>query len=1052
MPDYYDSWSANKRRRNPTRSQARLPSDRQWLQELNTPSSNASNLSTIQPSLIAAAVRLPLSPPLPRLANDLSDRKTERKRQVTSTWRFSKSIFDPSSNISHDVDFDDDDDDGGDDDDDDDDGDDDSDSNSDRGCDSDIEKFAGINQVDFKNLYGSARPRLPVIAEPPASALRTSSHRHTVQWASNQPRLLQIQDRHAHANDHVIEQLGSREEIFLESSHVQSNPFFPTPATANTIDNPQSTSTFDPRLYPQQDFHEHILDKKGVILKPRSKRTEGRRPRPWSQVIWESPSLDDITEQHQSFNSNTHGHSATVCSRPQSAYPALAKDFFSPRITPERERAKTISKSVRINIDGDATNTNTNTNTNTSSTIQTTTRGSDGKIKENGHSMNRSASKIPNRREPSNGKRHFNRMSLGTGFYVSIEPISLSTAVPSTPKRKRQLVRLPTRPQSVLIPSTQHSYSSAGLVGQSGQSSQQNVLRRQQTLVLHSLTSEPSKRQRHKSQQLEMGHGTSTAPTSIPWSHLLPMSSRDNAKTFHGIGSSPAAPIPIIKKSGSQEATKGVSDLTSSISESDPLSRFEKQQPEISPNLGWSGKTPKRQSPSIPHHYPPPPASIQALHYIQTPRRLYQPPRESSSSSFSKKQAASNSRHDNSASPLTAKHSSTHTSGVSADITRHLSINPQQQQNIPHHSGFQTRPFNSNNTCTTPSKSRWTFTALKSGIPFSNHRNSNPSNDSNNEYHGDDNVNNNNNEHRGSLPINASSRFAQWKRNTSIFFPFSLVTYESGGLLGEIKNTSTTICTNAQSPIVAPGTPLPPGVIVSKGVPVSPSLASPSSTGSQSESMRIHMRSQPRSAGSNTRQSAANNESGYSSPSISSHEQSSALGPESTCPNCGRDLDGSDSDIEEDSVECECWAYLSSDEDLSEASRNYSKMSGAEDATDATLAIGADDSVVIQKSHVAVYEINPRWGSRLLMILVTIGGFMCASAGSLCAEYHCQDLQFCQDDHQNHGDWCGPSGVEGAPYLLTVGLSMCIFGIHALSYLRSPISRLVGYSEIDQFL
>lgn len=37
-------------------------------------------------------------------------------------------------------------------------------------------------------------------------------------------------------------------------------------------------------------------------------------------------------------------------------------------------------------------------------------------------------------------------------------------------------------------------------------------------------------------------------------------------------------------------------------------------------------------------------------------------------------------------------------------------------------------------------------------------------------------------------------------------------------------------------------------------------------------------------------------------------------------------------------------------------------------------------------------------------------------------------------------------GVDGAPYMLTVGLSMWTFGLYALTHLRTPTSRLVGYS------
>lgn len=67
-------------------------------------------------------------------------------------------------------------------------------------------------------------------------------------------------------------------------------------------------------------------------------------------------------------------------------------------------------------------------------------------------------------------------------------------------------------------------------------------------------------------------------------------------------------------------------------------------------------------------------------------------------------------------------------------------------------------------------------------------------------------------------------------------------------------------------------------------------------------------------------------------------------------------------------------------------------------------------SQVLVKSHVAVYEINARWGSRLVMVLVALGGLFCAVSGGLCAEHHCRELQFCEDGHETHGNWCGPSG------------------------------------------
>lgn len=60
-----------------------------------------------------------------------------------------------------------------------------------------------------------------------------------------------------------------------------------------------------------------------------------------------------------------------------------------------------------------------------------------------------------------------------------------------------------------------------------------------------------------------------------------------------------------------------------------------------------------------------------------------------------------------------------------------------------------------------------------------------------------------------------------------------------------------------------------------------------------------------------------------------------------------------------------------------------------------------------------------------------------------------------RSEKENTGGICAVSynrcivtivGIDGAPYMLTVGLSMCIFGLYSLTYLRVPTSRLVGYS------
>jgi hypothetical protein len=127
------------------------------------------------------------------------------------------------------------------------------------------------------------------------------------------------------------------------------------------------------------------------------------------------------------------------------------------------------------------------------------------------------------------------------------------------------------------------------------------------------------------------------------------------------------------------------------------------------------------------------------------------------------------------------------------------------------------------------------------------------------------------------------------------------------------------------------------------------------------------------------------------------------------CQNCGGrlSLDG----FEPSEEEC-CWCSSSSCSSGPEERRTDKTLS------EAAVAVGdggrefvtIDDSIVVQKSHVAIYEINPRWGSRLMMFLATTGGVLCTVSGGLCAEHHCKDLQLCQDGYQGHGDWCGPSG------------------------------------------
>ncbi|KAF8978321.1 hypothetical protein BGZ46_006600 [Entomortierella lignicola] len=1019
MPDYYDSWSANKRKKNTTRLQTRPSSDKHGLQhQQQSPIAASTNSVTLpttatvatpntttslgtQPFRISAIIRSPFSPAIPRLTSDTSSAKCSAggKQRPSGTWRFSKALFESSastvkqSNISHDKDFDDDDDEEDDNDDDDDDEDDD---DEDYFYDSyeninDIEELANTSQVKRASPYGGSRPRLPVVSGSPTT-LQTSNQRRSLLWAANRPKLSQVQKHSGRENG--IEQLSTIEDPSF-GSHTYSNSMaksFPSFHATVTEDDSHSTSTFNERTHTQLFRQDTTSEEQDMVTKMSSNKAEGRRPRPWSQVIWESPNLRDFSgqqEQLQPYFSCAKDHSATVCSRPQSAYPALTKDLFTPRTTLEKERG--VSKNVRINIEGDLTNTIPSL---TNSTCAST-RATDGKFKDNSAFGNKIIPDINGRRHVSNGKKHSSRISLGAGFYVSMEPISLSTMSPSMPKRKQELVRLPARPQSVLIPSAQHSYSGMGLIGQGAQS------HRQQTLVLQPLATEQPKRRRHKSQQLEMDNATAAF---TPWLQLGPMSSQDNSKTFHGVGSSPVAPIPVIKKAGSQGNALEISTVPTA-SHSNPSLSFDPRLQEVPPKVESLLKSTKRQSLSPPQKHARP-SSIQVLRSIQTPPQLYQPLRESPS--FFKKQSfslssspkeAMFSRSENYASPPLVRSLYIHSSSNLPNFQQ------QHQQRRSHrHSILHTRPSISSSPCTTPSKSRWTLSALKPVKHLSKSHSSNNDSDYANSYDG----NNSNSNHRSSLPQNRTSKLASWKQSSSSFFPFSLVSYESGGLLGEIKNTSTTICTNAPSPIVAPGTPLPPGVVVSKGVPATPTSASPHTITLHTSSLgSVRLNSQSESPASNASRRAASSEQGRNGGS--EHIRISMY--EGICPKCGRDIADSESEmIEADIQYGYCTCSLSSKGDSSEVSDDhYSSISGVE-AEEAALGTGTNDPVIIQKSHVAVYEINPRWGPRLLMFLITIGGAICATAGGLCAEHHCQDLQFCYDNHQSHGDWCGPSG------------------------------------------
>ncbi|KAF9153484.1 hypothetical protein BG015_003313 [Linnemannia schmuckeri] len=991
MSDYYDAWSANKRKKSPGSNvySSRLRRQQQHQQQSSTSGATTTTSSTTIPTTATTAtpssttntptsprthssLLLPLdqhvlplasfSPALPRhpttttptvsfkagpsgttpfhnktnttltTATLATVSTTSPRPRPISAWRFSRTIFDsslrsssydgPSSYVT---DFDDVDED--DDDEDEEDDEDDEEEDEEDGRDDDNKVSGYLSDV-------SVIPRIqgPTSSEitPSTTALAASSFRNPLMWpggiiSTSRPTST-TKAQQPRQGDHclAIEQLNTPDERLAATyspytTFAKSSPALSGEALLAPADHPQSTATFNTSMYPQPILQHltHLTDQQRQtplsLASPSvtRKQQQGGRPRPWSQVIWESPLLSEGSQgsQHQQHQQTQQSqqrirdHSITVGSRADTAYPALLNDMFTPATAAtEKDKERVINKSVRTNIDGDAT--------------ITITVGSTAYPRIPAQTGDNSTGLTP-KRELSHGRKTMNRLSLGSGFYASIEPISLSTATPSTPKTRRHLFRLPARPQSVLIPSTAHHFPGSGSGIPTGAGAQLNGDRL--GAGLQPISTEQFKRQRHKSQQLEL-KGDSPRIVSIPWQQLAPMGAQDSAKTFHGVGPAPAAPAPILKKDNSEKDTFGATTLF-------PLN--------------------------------------------ETPKSARLPP------------------------PTSRK------------------------------PGLLTKPNAPNNSNTSATTTTTTKTSL-------------------------------------------------WKRDTSsVFFPFSLVSYESGGLLGEIKNTSTTICTNAPSSVVAPGTPLPPGVIVSTGVPP---LKVPSSSSSASSPTMdsvvvvptISITTPPtflRSPGSSSTLDSSRSHGDFNSGSSTSTGRSRlasevvqyreephddlvrhAVSQDDSQDGGSDDNDhkNGDSKEEEDEEEDdEKTNYSYGDEEKHEEEYKYEEMYAE---------TGLNGSIVIQKSHVAVYEINARWGSRLMMFLVTLGGVFCALGGGLCAEHHCKDLQLCPDDYQAHGNWCGPSGVEGAPYMLTVGLSMWTFGFYAMTHLRSPISRLVGYSELDQFL
>ncbi|GJJ78014.1 hypothetical protein EMPS_10373 [Entomortierella parvispora] len=1005
MPDYYDSWSANKRKKNPIRQQTRGSSAR--ARRPHHPALDPSTSSFVADSitplpLTASTVSFApqsTSPPSPQphQQNTTDSLSTEshstvshpilNPRVAVQGWRFSKNFFESSKKpVSYEADFDDVDEDEDDD-------------------DLDYEDD-GVNagQTAIENIASSQPssirivPRFPSVIKNSHSSAGPAAQpttRRSIFWPDFQSKKSTSVQKE-HDVDH-IEQLDNKREdesvsvfqgvtsqgLLAQSLPTLSNTDAALLKSDQSLDHPLSASTFSSSLNPPATgFGSSESAKRGT-----------QRPRPWSQVIWESPVLGEPIESFQQTTYSTskaeHSNPCTVDARSAGAYPALTKDLFTQATPTAKERVA--SKSVRIQIDPEVDSSRQPQTKPHSATGIRSISGGNSNLR--GHlNLNNNHTLFPvssGKREVSHSKKS-NRLSLGSGFYASIEPVFLSNATPSTPKTKRNLVRLPARPQSVLIPAgaaTNHLGNSQGgtkLVGP----------------TLQPVPVEFSKRRRHQSQQLEMWREPLSVP--IPWRHLSTLSANDNARTFHGLGSVPSAPLPVLKKGGLQsttlEGSTSCSALTNAVVEKTASTNPLLQQ------LPSSKQGHQRNLVSHPvsRHISssPPPASSNNRQSMYTPPRFLPALIESSSSFFFKKPrpafaiSSRSSSRDSTISDMSDSTSSSSSISSPSRAQGRTKMSPSSSSSSPfrHTLHFQTRkplsghrPRSHQTLATSPSPSM----QLASSATAAN----TPPTTSN------------------SLPATTTTT-TSWKRDSSsILFPYSLVSYEIGGIVGGPPRN----ITQGSSAALAPGTTLPSGIIVSTEVP--PALLAPDSP------IRAI-------------------------PAISFISPESYLGisdrHRSTCiyDSQGESDDGNESINEDETTEVE-----DDNEEEKKDDEDYEEgeyfVAGEEDEK--------GSNQFMQKSHVAVYEINARWGSRLMMVLVTIGGLVSVLGGGLCAEYHCQDLQFCEDNYQAHGNWCGPSGVDGAPYMLTVGLSMCIFGLYSLTYLRIPTSRLVGYSEIDQF-
>ncbi|KAI1314503.1 hypothetical protein EDD11_002120 [Mortierella claussenii] len=384
MSNYYDAWSARTRRRSPFRPRTTVSFS--TLLAASTASTGsaaptASSASATAPAQSLASISVPVSSPAfvstrqSFRAHSLShidfsstpDRRTPEvssvargstsaaasgsatpKRQSPGVWRLSRVLFELPTftnpdDTSHDTDFDDEHSD---------DSDDENDENEDEQEESPVSKALRI--ISDENYRGDA-PRLPTTlgsGSIPSGAVksRVSSH-----WPEYQPRLLQVEEQAEHNN--YIEQLNSQEDPASGSFMHPSSMARSTPAlsAAATLQPHNSQSMLVSKTHTDsRPALQSVSPKERGRMGWRVSKRQMAQKRPWSQVIWESPVLG--VSQHIQPHSRQghlcnqlplHGceQSMAVCTRPESAYPALAKDVF---VSPA-----TTNKSVRINMEGD---------------------------------------------------------------------------------------------------------------------------------------------------------------------------------------------------------------------------------------------------------------------------------------------------------------------------------------------------------------------------------------------------------------------------------------------------------------------------------------------------------------------------------------------------------------------------------------------------------------------------------------------------------------------------------------------------------------------------